>query len=148
MSLVFLRVVQVVMLASVFAMSAPDRVSAFELFGFKFFGSTEESNAEIIDPVAYAATLVADSDDRKLLDKFSDASLLIRKQSQPPSGTIGLIARARDDRANLLGLLYEEAFYGATVSIVIAGRPLVMAASAGGSRSENVHDTVQRIGAI
>ncbi|NNE24267.1 MAG: outer membrane protein assembly factor [Rhizobiales bacterium] len=105
-------------------MSAPERVSAFELFGFKFFGSAEESDAEIIDPVAYAATLVADNDDRKLLDKLSDASLLIRKQSQPPSGTIGLIARARDDRANLLGLLYEEAFYGATVSIVIAGRPL------------------------
>ena len=123
MSLVLQRLATVVMLVAVFAVSAPESVSAFELFGFKFFESDDSGDTEVLDAISYSATLVVDSDDRALSEKLTDGSLLVRKQNQPPSGTIGLIARARDDLANLMSLLYEEAYYGATVSIIIAGRP-------------------------
>jgi translocation and assembly module TamA len=62
--------------------------------------------------------------DSKLVEKLKDASLLITKEALPPSGLVGLVARARDDQANLIARLYEEARFGATVSIIIAGRKL------------------------
>jgi translocation and assembly module TamA len=103
--------------------SAP--AGSFELFGYKLFGSDDEAeDLGIVDPVRYSASLVTEGADSSLAGKLKDASLLIRKESVPPSGMIGLIARARDDQANLVAQLYEEARFGGTVAIVIGGQRL------------------------
>ena len=108
--------------AAVLLLFPPTPSVAFELFGIKLFGGDETSDAEIVDPVSYTVELRIDQDAPDVLEKLNANSLLVGKQDQPPSGTIGLIARARDDEANLLALLFEEAFYGATVRTLIAGR--------------------------
>lgn len=98
---------------------------AFELLGYKLFGSSDEAEElGIVDPVRYSATLVSEGAESELVGKLKDASLLIRKEDIPPSGMIGLIARARDDQANLVARLYEEARFGGTIAIVIGGRRL------------------------
>lgn len=116
------QIAQALLLACLLISSASAPAVSFELFGVKLFGDDEEADAEIVDPVAYTAELRVDPDVPELSDKLVEGSLLIRKQEQPPSGTIGLISRARDDEANLLALLFEEAFYGGTVSTLIGGR--------------------------
>ncbi len=109
-------------LAAVLLLHLPAPSVAFELFGVKLFGGEEASESEIVDPVSYTVEVLMERDDPAVLDKLRANSLLVGKQDQPPSGTIGLISRARDDEANLLALLFEEAFYGATIRTLIAGR--------------------------
>lgn len=110
------------MLASILMLALPAQAGAFELFGVKLFGDDDQTDAEIVDPVAYTVELRVTRDIPSLSEKLMEGSLLVRKQDQPPSGTIGLISRARDDEANLLALLFEEAHYGGTVSTLIGGR--------------------------
>jgi len=103
----------------------PVHASAFELFGIKLFGSDDEAEeAGIVDPVPYTTNLVMTQEDSELRGKLKDASLLVSMEKVPPSGLIGLIARARDDQANLIAKLYEEARYGGVVSIFIDGKRL------------------------
>jgi translocation and assembly module TamA len=97
--------------------------AAFELFGFRLWGE-DPAAEDIIDPVPYTVTLVVLSDDTTVIERMGQASVLIAREDQPPSGTVGLLARARDDREGLLATLYEEARYGGTIDIEIAGRPL------------------------
>jgi translocation and assembly module TamA len=97
--------------------------AAFELFGFRLWGEAP-ADEETIDPVPYSVTLVVLSDDADLTERIRQASILIAREDLPPSGTVGLVARARDDREGLLAVLYEEARYGGTIDIDIAGRPL------------------------
>jgi translocation and assembly module TamA len=97
--------------------------AAFELFGFRLWGE-DPAAEDIIDPVPYTVTLVVLSDDPTVIERIGQASVLIAREDQPPSGTVGLLARARDDREGLLATLYEEARYGGTINIEIAGRPL------------------------
>ncbi len=115
----------------------PVPAHALNIFGFTLFEDDAEEAGEVVDPVAYSATLTLSSADADLLDALNEASLLVRKQDVPPSGTVGLVSRARDDQANLLAQLYERARYGATVSISIAGRPL---------ETINATDTLPRVG--
>ena len=118
-------VASVLMALVLLAICSPPPASAFELFGIKLFGSDDEADeAGIVDPVPYTATLALAGTDRELNDNLKEASLLIRMEKVPPSGLIGLIARARDDQANLIAKLYEEARYGGVVTIFIGGRQL------------------------
>ena len=98
---------------------------AFELFGIHLFGerkSEETVREPVPDPVAYTAEMTVK--DRAELDKRLRAvSELLDKQSEPPSGTIGLLSRAQSDHQQLIATLYEEGHYGGTVSIRIGGRP-------------------------
>lgn len=95
------------------------------LFGFNFWGSDEEANADVIvDPIRYEAQIELAVDDGNLLSDLEAASLLVGKKDLLPSGTVGLIQRARDDQANLIGKLYEYGYFGSTVSITLDGRPL------------------------
>ena len=99
-------------------------VQAFEIFGYRLFGSANEAEeAGIVDPVAYNAVLVSETGDAALVETLSEASLLVNQQDLPPSGLVGLLQRAKDDQANLVAKLYEEARYGAVVRIAIDGRP-------------------------
>jgi translocation and assembly module TamA len=97
--------------------------AAFELFGYRLWGE-DPADAETVDPVPYAVTLVVASGDTELTERLEQASVLIGREDLPPSGTVGLVARARDDREGLIAVLYEEGRYGGTVEIELAGRPL------------------------
>ena len=95
------------------------------IFGFDLWGSREDSNADVIvDPVHYKVRIELPDSDSSFLSDLEAASLLIGKQETAPSGTVGLIQRARDDWANLVGKLYELGRFGATVEIFLDGRPL------------------------
>ncbi len=105
--------------------SAP-QTHAFELFGFTFFGEKkkEELVVEVPDPLPYTATLELVGGDDELKSALESASELVSKQSQPPSGEAGLIARGVSDFERLVGRLYIDGRYGGTVDIQIGGTPL------------------------
>ena len=97
---------------------------ALELFGVRLFGQSEEP-AVAEDALSYQASIDVTGDDSALSRRLKSGSLLISQQSTPPpSGTVGLVARARQDRRNLVGLLYQEGYYGTVVEIRISGQPL------------------------
>ena len=101
----------------------PAPALAFELFGIHLWGEkTEDPNDVIVDPVAYDVELVLTVDDPDLLDELKRSSLLFSMKNNPPSGTVGLLQRARDDHANLVGKLYEDGRFGAVVRIMLDGR--------------------------
>ena len=97
--------------------------AAFELFGITLWGD-DPAEVETVDPVPYAVTLEIRSEDADLISRIEQASILIAREELPPSGTVGLVARARDDLEGLLATLYEEGRYGGTIAIDLAGRPL------------------------
>jgi translocation and assembly module TamA len=112
--------------------------AAFELFGYRLWGE-DPADEETIDPVPYEVTLVVLSDDPELTERLDAASILIAREDMPPSGTVGLVARARDDLEGLLATLYEEGRYGGTIDVDIAGRPL---------EDISVTETLARQGAV
>jgi translocation and assembly module TamA len=128
--------VALVMLLGLGLPAAP--AAAFELFGFRLWGE-DPADEETVDPVPYETTLVVLSDDPDLTERLEQSSILIGREELLPSGTVGLVARARDDREGLIATLYEEARYGGTVDIEIAGRPL---------ESISVTETLARPGAV
>jgi translocation and assembly module TamA len=112
-----------VLLAVVVLAAVPNRSDALNLFGWNIFGTDETAeDIGIVDPVSYETTIVAANADPKLVERLNEASLLINQQELPPSGLVGLLQRAKDDRANLVAKLYESGLYGAVVRIFIDGR--------------------------
>jgi translocation and assembly module TamA len=105
-------------------LAASGSANAFSLFGIEFFGSSEDpERLGIVDPVSYDVEIEATDGDTALASRLAAASLLVNQADLPPSGFIGLLQRARDDRANLVARLYEEGRFGAIVLIKIDGRP-------------------------
>lgn len=103
--------------------SAP--AGAFELFGKTFFSGGKDSAREAVpDAVPYQVTFRVAPAQPPLESDLAELSLLVSEQESPPSGLIGVIARARSDRTRLVAALYDEGRYGATVDIAIAGQPL------------------------
>lgn len=101
----------------------PAPVQAFGLFGIHLWGEkTEDPNDVVVDPVAYDVELTLARGDQDLLDELKRSSLLYTMKNSLPSGTVGLLQRARDDQANLVGKLYEDGYFGAVVRISIDGR--------------------------
>lgn len=85
---------------------------------FGLFGGKKETEA-VRDPTPYAATLNAGGG--ALERKLRAASSLIGDVRKVPSGTVGLLSRARDDQQRLIGTLYQEGHYGGTVAILVNG---------------------------
>ena len=98
--------------------------SAFEIFGWRLWGSEEEETEAVPDPTPYEAELTVSGGDEALTKELKDASLLIQQQDAPPSGEAGLIARALSDRERLVAKLYADGRYGGTVDMTLAGIPL------------------------
>ena len=96
---------------------------AIELFGFKFFEPDEEG-ADIADPTRYDVTLTVEGDDAGLQETLEAASALVLDEERPVSGSLGVIAKARDDRERLVAALYREARYDGIVDVRIAGQPI------------------------
>src|SRR5690349_15108458 len=65
---------------------------AFELFGIRLWGSSEE-DADIVDPLRYTATLTLSDGDEELQETLVKASELMAGQDRPVSGSLGLLSR-------------------------------------------------------
>ncbi|MBB4186960.1 translocation and assembly module TamA [Sinorhizobium terangae] len=98
-----------------------DQAHAFRLFGMRFFESDEEE-VQVINPVNYALTFDAGTDDKELREAIENSSLLYQDRENPVSGDLGLAIKARDDRDRILAGLYEKARYGGTITILVNGQ--------------------------
>ncbi|WP_288429291.1 autotransporter assembly complex family protein [uncultured Agrobacterium sp.] len=96
---------------------------ALKIFGITLWGSDEEEN-QVLDPVTFSVTLNAPGADKKLQDALNNSSLLVSEPEKPASGDLGLLIRARDDRERLIAALYENARYGGTVKVTVAGQDI------------------------
>ena len=56
---------------------------AFEIFGFKLFGSDEEDEQDIADPLNYTVTLTVEGGDEELKEKLDKASSLVPGRRAP-----------------------------------------------------------------
>lgn len=102
-----------------------ETASAFELFGIKLWGSSkDEEDTDIVDPLRYSVTIEAPDADEDLVKKLENASSLKSDEERPVSGSLGLMAKARGDREQLVAALYEDARYEGVVNISIAGKNL------------------------
>lgn len=86
------------------------------------FGKTAEE--PVPDPVPYTLTFTVEGADRKLEKALRAASNLVERENSPPSGLVGLLARARQDVSRLVSVLYENARYAGEVFITVDGKPL------------------------
>jgi translocation and assembly module TamA len=101
------------------------QAQAFELFGIKLFGSgEEEADADIVDPLHYTLTFTVAGGDEELTDRLRGASNMVADEERPVSGSLGLLAKARDERELLVAELYKLARYDGVVNVTIAGKPL------------------------
>ena len=98
--------------------------AAFELFGIKLWGSSNDEDADIVDPLRYAVTINAPDADKDLVKRLENASTLKGDEGHPVSGSLGLLAKARSDREQLVAALYADARYEGVVTITIDGKPL------------------------
>lgn len=107
------------------ALTAEGRnAAAFEIFGIKLWGSSSDEDADIVDPLRYAVTIDAPDADKDLVKKLENASTLKNDEERPVSGSLGLLAKARGDREQLVAALYADARYEGVVTITIEGKPL------------------------
>ncbi|GAB4576534.1 MAG: autotransporter assembly complex family protein [Roseibium sp.] len=108
-------------LAGIILLWTGPQAHSFEIFGWKFFESSEDAAVAVPDPLPYNAELSVSGDGNDLSKSLEDASLLVQQQKQLPSGEAGLIARALSDRERLVAQLYADGRYGGTVDITLAG---------------------------
>lgn len=93
--------------------------AAAQGFFSRLFGSGEAAEP-VPDAKPYTLDFIVA--DETLREAMEAASNLKREEARPPSGTAGLLARARGDYGRLLAALYREARYGGSVRILIDGR--------------------------
>jgi translocation and assembly module TamA len=107
---------------------APAPAAAFELFGLCLFGDCRSNDDdELIDPKRYDVTVEVLSDgqpDRDLEKAVRNASLVWLERKDPAAGSAGLLTRAKADYKRILAALYNEARYGAEISIAWNGREI------------------------
>ncbi|RUV90855.1 outer membrane protein assembly factor [Mesorhizobium sp. M1A.F.Ca.IN.022.07.1.1] len=98
--------------------------AAFEIFGIKLWGSSKDEDADIVDRLRYSVTMDAADADKDLVKKLKDASALKNDEEHPVSGSLGLMAKARSDREQLVAALYADARYEGVVTITIEGKSI------------------------
>ena len=96
---------------------------AIEIFGIRLF-EPEDGDEDIADPLNYTVTFDVAGGDAALERKLENASSLVQDADRPVSGSLGLMAKARSDREQIVAALYGEARYEGVVGISIGGRPL------------------------
>src|SRR5690606_38030311 len=100
------------------------RAAAFELFGIHLWGADDSEDAAIADPLRYSVTFdVRDADD-DLKERLENASGLKADEERPVPGSLGLMARARAEREQLVAALYADARYDGVVTVSIQGREM------------------------
>src|SRR4051794_4272015 len=118
------RVLLFAMVCSAALVAESRSAAAFELFGIKLWGSSNDEDADIVDPLRYAVTIEAPDADKDLIKKLENASSLKSDEDRPVSGSLGLLAKARSDREQLVAALYADARYEGVVTITIQGKAL------------------------
>ncbi|WP_244490904.1 autotransporter assembly complex protein TamA [Aureimonas frigidaquae] len=98
--------------------------ASFELFGFKFFERDDEDAEPILDPVTYSVTLTLTQEVEGLQDALEAASTLVADEDEAVSGSLGLLAKARNDRKRLVAALFENSRYDGIVTIRIEGQDI------------------------
>src|SRR5438445_6901791 len=98
--------------------------AAFEIFGIKLWGSSKDEDADIVDPLRYSVTIEAPDADKDLVKRLENASALKSDEEHPVSGSLGLMAKARSDREQLVAALYADARYEGVVTITIQGKSI------------------------
>lgn len=98
--------------------------AAFEIFGIKLWGSSKDEDADIVDPLRYSVTIDAPDADKDLAERLENASALKSDEEHPVSGSLGLMAKARSDREQLVAALYADARYEGVVTIAIQGKSI------------------------
>lgn len=97
----------------------------FELFGIHLWGEKEEELTEQIqNPIIYETTFTFSDGKDYIEGDLRDSSLLIQQQEIFPSGTAGLIGRARIDQKRLIAALYRLGRYSGLVNILINDQPM------------------------
>ncbi|ODT05434.1 MAG: hypothetical protein ABS58_15650 [Mesorhizobium sp. SCN 65-20] len=119
-----LRAAFVVLLSTTTLAAEIRAAAAFEIFGIRLWGSEDEEDADIVDPLDYAVTFEVVGDDDDLRKALENASLLKTEEDRPVSGSLGLLSKARGDRERLIAALFSKARYDGVVDISIAGRRL------------------------
>ncbi|MER9937861.1 autotransporter assembly complex family protein [Mesorhizobium sp. M7A.F.Ca.ET.027.03.2.1] len=118
------RALLLAMMCSTVLVAESRPAAAFELFGIKLWGSSSDEDADIVDPLRYAVTISAPDADKDLVKKLENASALKSDEERPVSGSLGLMAKARSDREQLVAALYADARYEGVVTVTIDGKPL------------------------
>ncbi|TIO09128.1 autotransporter assembly complex family protein [Mesorhizobium sp.] len=121
---VFSLALLLALLCSTALVAETGKAAAFEIFGIKLWGSSEDEDADIVDPLRYSVTIEAPDADKDLVKKLENASTLKADEERPVSGSLGLLAKARGDRDQLIAALYADARYEGVVTITIEGKPL------------------------
>ncbi|WP_427025721.1 autotransporter assembly complex protein TamA [Aureimonas ureilytica] len=91
---------------------------------FNLFGPKEEDTTDLPDPINYTATLTVSPDVDGLQKVLERASSLVADEDESVSGSLGLLAKARNDRRRLVATLYENSRYDGLVTIRIEGRDI------------------------
>jgi translocation and assembly module TamA len=102
---------------------SPDSITnanALDFFGKKLFDSKSE-NVLVADPLNYSVTLETTGVNSEETASLRKSSELIADQSLPVSGLLGLLTKAKSDRDNLVGAMYDLARYGAVVDVYVNG---------------------------
>lgn len=97
---------------------------AFKLFGWNLFGSKDDAEPEVLNPVKFKASLQAPDADDKLKSTLENSALTLDDKSDVASGDLGVVIKAKDDRDRLIAALYENAYYGGLVRVTVAGQDL------------------------
>ncbi|MER8810258.1 autotransporter assembly complex protein TamA [Mesorhizobium australicum] len=118
------RALALAMMCSMALLCESGSAAAFELFGIKLWGSSSDEDADIVDPLRYAVTISAPDADKDLVKKLENASAQKSDEDRPVSGSLGLMAKARSDREQLVAALYADARYEGVVTVTIDGKPL------------------------
>ena len=98
--------------------------AAFEIFGLKLWGSDDDEDADIANPLRYAVTINVVGADDDLEKKLENVSGLKADEDHPVSGSLGLLAKARSEREQLVAALYGEARYDGVVTVEIQGKDI------------------------
>lgn len=102
---------------------APGDALAFKVFGYGFF----EPDAEPVSPDSqpYSIDVAVDTQDTDLADRLKEASqLYVDRDQKAPASTPAFLSRAHAEYDRLLASLYANGYYGGTIAITVAGRPL------------------------
>ena len=120
---------------------------AFELFGKCIIGPCDDADAKadaaLIDPKRYEILFGVERGNDDVEIAIKAASELWRGRNDPVGGSAGVISRARGDYRRILAALYNEGYYGGSISIRVSGRqaselPVGAAFDSGSTISVNV----------
>ena len=91
---------------------------------FGIWPFTRKDRDEVPDPIAYTVEFSFSGGTNREQKRLRNSSNLYALRREPPSGLVGLLARARSDISRLTSALYREALYSGQIAIYIDGRRL------------------------